>query len=291
VTAPPRVDLRAALDGWEPPATESSRTVDPWPASAFAELLDAEPPHLGAGDPLPPLWHWFTLLEHPSSSALGPDGHPQDGPLLPPIPHRRRLFAGGRLDLTTPLRIGDRVTGRDSVAGVEVKTGRSGEMAFVTVRRELSVAGEQIGVEEQDLVYRCDPDGPGEHRIGRPVDEGHELAGAWTRSLATDPVLLSRFSALTYNGHRIHYDTPYATGVEGYPDLVVHGPLLVLLALELPRRHAATATVRSLSYRLTRPAFCPATLLAAGEPSEAGAELAVGARGVAPSLTATVRFQ
>jgi 3-methylfumaryl-CoA hydratase len=283
--------LADALAGWSPAARHSSRVVDPWPAAAFAALLDSTPPSLGAGDPLPPFWHWFTLLDHPATAEIGEDGHPVDGPFLPPIPGRRRMFAGGRLELTGPIGIGVRLDCRESVADVTVKAGRSGEMAFVTVRRELAADGEPVGVEEQDIVYRSEPDGAPQRVLARPADDGVELPGSWRRELATDPVLLSRFSALTYNGHRIHYDTPYATGVEGYPDLVIHGPLLALLALELPRVHAPDETVRTASYRLVRPAFHPATLVAAGGPSDAGADVAVAAAGVAPSLTASVRFR
>jgi len=114
--------------------------------------------------------------------------------------------------------------------------------------------------------------------------------GEWRAALATDPVLLFRFSALTYNGHRIHYDRPYATRAEGYPDLVVHGPLLALLALELPRIHAPERVVRSFSYRLVRPAFLPSRLISVGRPAASSAEITVGAEGAEPSLTAEASF-
>jgi 3-methylfumaryl-CoA hydratase len=164
-------------------------------------------------------------------------------------------------------------------------------MAFVTVRYELSVACSLAAVEEQDIVYRSEPPGTPRRTMARPAGGEPEPPGAWRLGLATDPVLLARFSALTYNGHRIHYDVPYATGVEGYPDLVIHGPLLALLALELPRRGAPEATVTEFAYRLVRPAFLPSRIVAAGQPDGDAADLAVAAEGATPSLTASVCFR
>jgi 3-methylfumaryl-CoA hydratase len=348
--------LVRSLKNWQPGSAEMSRRVDPWPAAAFAGLIGAPVPPLEAGDPLPPMWHWFTLLEHPAQADLGADGHPARGPFLPPIPGRRRMWAGGRLLLTAPIPVGAHLSARSTVAAVSVKPGRRGELAFVTVRHELSVDGAPAGVEEQDIVYRSEPGqtsprpttpGPPETpapprsaeppapprppetpAAPRPPEtpapprppetpapplptkppapppptespetpetlETHgtpaapELPGAWRAELATDPVLLFRFSALTYNGHRIHYDRPYATQVEGYPDLVVHGPLLALLALELPRIHAPGRVVRSFGYRLVRPAFVPATMVSEARPEGTTVELTVAAKGAPPSLTAT----
>jgi 3-methylfumaryl-CoA hydratase len=266
------------------------RRVDPWAAAAFAALVDADPPDLTEGAPLPPLWHWFTALEHPAGAELGEDGHPAAGALLPPIPGRRRMFAGGRLRLSGPIPLGATLTCRSSVADVTVKYGRTGAMAFVTVRHRLSVAGTEVAVEEQDVVYRAEPPGTPRRRLERPGGGGAGPTGDWQAELATGPVLLARFSALTYNGHRIHYDRPYATDVEGYPDLVVHGPLLALLALELPRRHAPDATVTAFAYRLVRPAFVPDTVVAAGHRDGGGVAVTVAARGAEPSLTATVQL-
>ncbi|GAA3238056.1 MaoC family dehydratase N-terminal domain-containing protein [Pseudonocardia petroleophila] len=279
------------LAHWAPPAVETSRRVDPWSSAAFAALIDAAPPALDAGAPLPPMWHWFTLLDHPATAEIGEDGHPAHGPFLPPIPGRRRMFAGGRLQLSGEIPHGSVLHARSSVTAVTTKTGRSGEMAFVTVRHELSADGAPVAVEEQDVVYRSEPDGAPRRTTPRPESGGPAPAGAWQRTLQTGPVLLSRFSALTYNGHRIHYDTPYATGVEGYPDLVVHGPLLALLALELPRLHSPGARVAEFAYRLVRPTFSPETVVATGSPAADGAEIVVAAQGAAPSLTASVRFE
>jgi len=149
--------LAEALKGWQPGTAEMTRRVDPWAAAAFAGLTGAPLPALGPGDPLPPLWHWFTLVEHPAQAAIGADGHPAGGPFLPPVPGRRRMFAGGRLRMDAPIPVGADLSSRSSVAAVTVKAGRSGELAFVTVRSELAVDGTPVGVEEQDLVYRSEP--------------------------------------------------------------------------------------------------------------------------------------
>ena len=298
--------LVRSLRDWQPGSADMSRRVDPWPAAAFAGVIGAPVPPLETGDPLPPMWHWFTLLEHPAQAELGADGHPARGPFLPPILGRRRMWAGGRLRLAAPIPVGAQLSARSSVVGVSFKSGRRGELAFVTVRHELSVDDAPAGVEEQDIVYRSEPDQTGPRRTTpetpgtSAVPEPPEIPGtpaapdppgAWRAELATDPVLLFRFSALTYNGHRIHYDRPYATQVEGYPDLVVHGPLLALLALELPRVHAPGRAVRSFGYRLVRPAFVPATMVSEARLEGATVELTVAAKDASPSLTATATLE
>jgi 3-methylfumaryl-CoA hydratase len=285
-----QMSLAESLGDWQPGSAEMTRRVDPWFAAAFADLLDAPQPSLDLGAALPPLWHWFVLLDHPAASATGADGHPAEGPFLPPIPGRRRMFAGGRLRQEAPIPIGAELSSRSSVSEVTVKTGRTGEMAFVTVRHELLVDGATVGVEEQDLVYRSEPVGTA-RRTPPPETGSADPEGEWRAELATDPVVLFRFSALTYNGHRIHYDRPYATQVEGYPDLVVHGPLLALLALELPRRHAPDRPARAFEYRLVRPAFVPSRIVSVGRVQGADVDVVVGAQGASPSLTARVGFE
>ena len=163
-------------------------------------------------------------------------------------------------------------------------------MVFVTVRHELTVNGVPVAVEEQDIVYRSEPD-DGAARAVPQAETGATEAGDRCLELATDPVLLFRFSALTYNAHRIHYDRSYATQVEGYPDLVVHGPLLALLALELPRVHMPDRLVRSFDYRLVRPAFVPCRIVSVGQLSEPTVQVTVGAESVAPSLTAKISLE
>jgi 3-methylfumaryl-CoA hydratase len=284
--------LDAYLVGWEPPATEATQRLDAAPVAAFAALLD-QPAHAAAeGDSLPPLWHWFSFLAQPRRSELGEDGHPERGAFLPPIPDRRRMIAGGRLRTHEPMRIGDTVRRRSTLQSATVKTGRSGEMLFVTVRHEFRRCDVLLAVEEQDVVYR--QQAPGAPRpAGVPVQQDHGDdpvdAGEWRLDLATDPVLLFRFSALTANAHRIHYDHDYARDVEGYPGLVVHGPLLALLLLELPRRHCAQRPLVSASFRLQAPVFAGQDVTAVGLPGPDGAEVHVRSGGVT-AARGTVRF-
>jgi 3-methylfumaryl-CoA hydratase len=283
--------LARSLAGWRPGTVTMTRRVDPWPAEAFAGLIGTPAPRLRPGDPLPPMWHWFTLLDHPATRETGADGHPAAGPFLPPVPGRRRMFAGGRLRLDKPIPVGAELTSVSSMTKADVKTGRSGEMAFVTTRHELSVDGAPLGAEEQDIVYRSEPPGTPPRQLPRPTATGKSTTKPgpneqWRLDIPTDPVLLFRFSALTYNGHRIHYDRDYATATEGYPDLVIHGPLLALLALELPRVNEPLRAVKAFEYRLIRPAFVPAMIVAAGQADGDDAALSVGAAGCAPSLTA-----
>ncbi|WP_037064418.1 MaoC family dehydratase N-terminal domain-containing protein [Pseudonocardia acaciae] len=286
--------LAEYLRDWSPRPVERSDRVTSWAVDAFAALLDQPSPLAGGRAELPPLWHWFGFLDHPAQSELGADGHPADGRFLPPIPHRRRMFAGGRWYQRRPLPVERPVSCRSAVASVEVKTGRSGEMAFVTVRNEFVVDGadgEPSVTEEQDIVYRSQPDpppgaAPASRAPAAPAGTEQQQPPEHELELTPDPALLFRFSALTYNGHRIHYDQPYVTGVEGYPGLVVHGPLLALLALELPRRHRPDRRVTEFRYRLRRPAFAGQTLRA----RSVGDELEVGVPGAPASLTASVRL-
>ena len=198
---------------------EVTELITPGPAQALAGLLGVPE----VDEELPLLWHWVYLLDRPPQDALGPDGHQHRGGMpVPPGPGLRRMFAGGRVSRHGPLRIGSEATRRTWQASSARKQGRSGPLVFVTVRTEVSQGGQVVITEEQDLVYR-EPGANGQARSGPSV-----AAAGRDRSVTVDPVLLFRFSALTYNAHRIHYDREYARG-EGYPGLVVHGPLQALL--------------------------------------------------------------
>jgi 3-methylfumaryl-CoA hydratase len=192
------------------------------------------------------------------------------------------MFAGGRFTVRSPLRIGDRVTRCSELASTALKQGRSGEMLFVTVRHTFLSDGTEIATEEQDLVYRSgDP-------ATRPPQPSFEAPGVdavdapWALPMTADPVLLFRFSALTYNAHRIHYDEPYTTQVEGHPGLIVHGPLLAILCLELPRR--AGYEVTELSFRARSPVYAGQPFAATGSPE---GDLAIAAPGGVTAMTAT----
>jgi len=273
-------DLARYLDGWAPGRLTATGHLGPWPGEAFAALLDQPPP----GPELPPMWHWFHLLEHPAQAELGDDGHPANGTFLPPLPDRRRMFAGGRLQVHVPLRVGDLVTRRSSLVSAVPKSGRSGAMVLVTVRHEFSVGEGTAVVEEQDFAYRSQPAGTPRALATGAATAGEPGAREWRVELTPDAPMLFRFSALTYNTHRIHYDHPYVTGVEGYPGLVVQGPLLALLLLELPRRFVPDRRVTAFSYRLRQPVFAGFPVAAAGSLDA----LAAGVPESAPAATGAV---
>jgi 3-methylfumaryl-CoA hydratase len=283
VTSP--ASMADLLADWHPAPVEATDTIAPWPVAAFAALLDQPVP-----EQLPPLWHWFSFLEAPPQSALGEDGHPADGHFLPPIPDRRRMIAGGRAQFTAPLRIGADVVRHSRLCAVRPTSGRSGEMVFVTVRHRFECDGELAVVEEQDVVYRSQPAGAPRTTTAEPPATDDDDAGDWRLHLDPDPRMLFRFSALTYNTHRIHYDQDYVTAVEGYPGLVTHGPLLALLLLELPRRHATGRPVSGFEYRLQRPAFAGQPVVAEGTPDDDGAQLTAGVPGAPASITGRVRL-
>lgn len=184
---------------------------------------------LSAGDPLPPLWHFLMHLESVPLHELGPDGHPRRGAFLPPVLLPRRMWAGGRLTFTGDILVGDEVVKTSTVDSVEMKTGRSGELCFVTVVHELSVGGEVRIREEQDLVYKDDA---APHAV-RPVPKPAPTEADFMRLVAPSEAMLFRYSALTFNAHRIHYDLDYARTVEGYSNLVFHGPLTATLLADL----------------------------------------------------------
>ncbi|MGY1701191.1 hypothetical protein [Geodermatophilus sp. SYSU D00766] len=276
--------LTDAVEGWAPGPLTGTEVVAPGPAAAFAALLDQPAPPLRDGDPLPPGWHLFTFLDRPATADLGEDGHPRSGHFLPPLAHRRRMIAGGRLQVTAPLRVGSVVERTSSLARCEVKAGRSGEMLLVTVRSEYREDGALLVTEEQDVVYRSQEAGssPAPAGAGTPgLPDGPGVA------VLPDAALLFRFSALTYNAHRIHYDQPYATQVEGHPGLVVHGPLLALLLLEVPRRHAPDRSVTSFAHRLVRPAYAGTPVRATGRFDGDRVELSAAATGAPASATGT----
>ncbi|HVV09452.1 hypothetical protein [Amycolatopsis sp.] len=276
------MDLGGYVTDWRPGPVHAADELPPGPAGALSAVFDQASP-AGA---LPPLWHWLYFLDWPGQSELGADGHPRDGHFLPPIPDRRRMFAGGRLEVRRSLELGKRAEKVSTLGEVAVKQGRTGEMMFVTVRSEFSQDGEVRVVEEQDIVYRSGED---ERRGGLlQLDSADAPASdaEWQLDKRPDSRLLFRFSALTANAHRIHYDEPYVTGVEGYPGLVVHGPLLILLMLELVR----DKEVRSLSYRLRKPLFVGEHLRALGDPAGEGATLRVASGRDERHATAEVRF-
>ncbi|MGW6137556.1 FAS1-like dehydratase domain-containing protein [Streptomyces sp. NPDC055140] len=285
--------LARYLDAWAPAPVTLDDPVAAAPVAALSQVLDQEAAVAGEGEPLPPLWHWLHFLEWPAQRELGADGHPAHGHFLPPLQNRRRMFAGGRAEFTAPLRVGVPARRTSSLAKVEIKHGRTGEMAFVTVRHEIAQEGETRVTEEQDLVYRVGED---ERRIGGfglDLGEAGPSDADWQLTLRPSPTLLFRYSALTANAHRIHYDEPYVRDVEGYPGLVVHGPLLVQLMLELARREAPEREIHTLSYRLRKPVFAGEQVCALGDVADDGgsAGLRIATRRDERHATAEVTFK
>jgi len=205
------------------------------------------------------------------------------------VRYARRLFGGGRLEVRAPLRCGETVERVQRVAGVRPRVGRQGPLVVVTVRSEFSVDGEVRLTEEQDLIYLAErPSGGPAPAAGRAAAAA--AAAPWELSLQPDPVLLFRFSALTGNTHRIHYDHAYATEVEGHRGLVVHGPLLALLMLELPRRHAPAAVLGSFEWRALRPQYVDEPVVVEGRPAGSAAELVVSSRDGVPRAQGRAGF-
>jgi 3-methylfumaryl-CoA hydratase len=254
-----------SLDGlkdWIGRTQKAEDFASPWPVRALGATFDENDPEPKTGDPLPPLWHWLYFLEAARQSKLGADGHPERGDFLPPVPLPRRMWAGSRFSFDGgPIRIGEAIGRASTIKSVEPKTGSTGAMVFVTVEHRISGPRGLALVEEHDIVYR-EAARPGEQ--ARPAKPAPTDA-SWSRTVLPDEVLLFRFSALTFNGHRIHYDQPYVTGTEGYPGLVVHGPLMGMLQIELARRANQGRIARGFEFRALSPAF-------------AGSPLTVGAR-------------
>jgi 3-methylfumaryl-CoA hydratase len=256
------------------------------PVRAAAATLDDDPQTFGEGNPLPPLWHWFFFLSPARQGRLGEDGHPERGGFMPPIALPRRMFAGARLRFIEPLVIGRPARRTARIASVSEKSGKSGTLAFVGVDYRIEQDGRLCIEEHQDIVYR-EPGAP--VAAPHPADLPPPPEGAWTRTVTPDPRLLFRFSALTFNAHRIHYDRPYATAVEGYPGLVVHGPLTAVLLMELVRRNS-TRPVSAYAFRGQAPLFDLAPFRLVGVPGEPGVSLEAHGPDGRTAMTATAEF-
>ncbi len=241
------------LSEWVGRSQTAQDTLHATPLAALSATLDHPARDWPAGAVLPPLWHWLYFLPLHARSEIGPDGHARRGGFLPPVPLPRRMWAGGRFEFRRPLHVGDRLARTSTINSVKQKDGRTGPLVFVTVRHELHTPGvaEPALVEFHDIVYRPARQ-PGD------VDPPPVLAPAsapWQQRVVPDDVLLFRYSALTFNSHRIHYDRRYVTEVEGYPGLVVHGPLIATLLLDLLRSHAPEADVLAFQFKAVRPTF------------------------------------
>ncbi|KVP18444.1 acyl-CoA dehydrogenase [Burkholderia multivorans] len=242
-----------SFDAWIGRREDSVDRITPAPIRLLrATLDDAEPSALP--DALPPLWHWLYFLPGERQSNIGTDGHARRGGFLPPVALPRRMWAGGRLQFLRPLAVDTPIQRRSTIANVQSKSGRSGQLVFVTVLHEIGDAQGVAIREEQDIVYR---DAPPPAAAGTPAPAAPPAPTdeQYSRIVTPDPVLLMRFSALTFNGHRIHYDRPYAMEEEGYPGLVVHGPLIAMLLMEELRRRHPGKTIRAFDFKAVSPLF------------------------------------
>ena len=260
----PELDLAA----WIGRSETVADTIGPTPVLALTATLDHPATPAPEGTALPPLWHWLYFLPMHRQSEIGPDGHAKRGGFLPPVPLPRRMWAGSQFEFRAPVRVGDAVERRSTIDDVTTKEGRTGKLVFVKVRHELRCNGasDPAIVEFHDIVYR---EAKRSTDIEPPPTKATDGA-AWQREIVPDDVLLFRYSALTFNGHRIHYDRKYVTEVEGYPGLIVHGPLIATLLMDLLRRQAPGAEVASFRFKAVRPTFDLHPFRVNGQPAADG---------------------
>jgi 3-methylfumaryl-CoA hydratase len=260
----------AKLRAWQGRSETLADDITAAPVRALSATLDCDDAPPVAGTHLPALWHWLYFLPHARQSELGEDGHPKRGGFLPPVPLPRRMWAGGRLnwEIGNPLQVGDKVQRTSTIASVTHKAGRTGELVFVLVRHEVRNERGLALTEAHDIVYRAAA-APGEKA---PPPTPAPKDAAFSRGIAPDDVLLFRYSALTFNGHRIHYDRRYVTQVEGYPGLIVHGPLIATLLVDLLRRNVPGAQLARFEFRAVRPTFDIAPFRVHGKPAEGSAD-------------------
>ena len=256
------------FSGWIGKTEQRRDTIDAARSNALTAALGVETAFV-PGDAMPLLHHFLHFWDVRPPAALGPDGHPAKGGFLPPVPLPRRMWAGGRLAFHQPLHFGEQVTKQSTIKAVTAKSGKSGDLVFVTVEHALSGESGLAVTEEQDLVYRGAA-APGS--ITPPEGAGPEPVCDWHRIIQPDEVLLFRYSALTMNGHRIHYDLPYAQGEEAYPALVVHGPLMATCLAAMAQRELG-GTLKTFTFRGQSPAFAGQALHVCGNRTDDGAEV------------------
>lgn len=238
------------LQGWVGKQETKQDDINLFPAQALAALLNND--HVPQkGDQLPPFWEWLYFLPTPRADATGQDGHPDKGGFLPPVSLPRRMWAAGEVECHQALTIGKPATRLSTIESVELKTGSTGTLVFVNVRHDISQDEVLCISQVQNIVYREQPTEKAELPPGKSAPAELDFM----HLIKPDPVMLFRYSALTYNGHRIHYDRDYAVDEELYPALVVHGPLLVTLLLELKRQHFESEMLKSFKFRAVRPTF------------------------------------
>ena len=266
----------SALRSWQGRTESIEDLITSTPMRALSATLDRSDANPTHGTELPPLWHWLYFLPHHAQSEIGVDGHAKRGGFLPPVPLPRRMWAGGRLNWHAPLKVGDAVKRTSTILSVTHKTGRTGDLLFVVVKHDIHNASGLCVSEEHDIVYR--PAAQKDELPPVPIPAPQK--SKWQRDVVPDAVLLFRYSALTFNGHRIHYDRSYVTEEEGYPGLVVHGPLMATLLVDLVRRNT-DRKMQSFEFKALRPTFeCADSriLRVSGEPQQDGNTIALSAQ-------------
>jgi 3-methylfumaryl-CoA hydratase len=243
--------------------------VTPSRVAAWHATLDhaTDPPH--DGDPAPLGFHWTLAPLLARESELGPPAHPPRGGFLPPIPLQRRLWAGSRVVFHRPLRVGERVERESTITAIDEKQGKGSALIFVTVHHRFVSADGVTVDEDQDLVYR-EPPAPSARTTEAVIDARGADGAEWHRTIHPTETLLFRYSALTFNGHRIHYDRRYATGMEGYAGLVVHGPLIATLLLELIQTRVPAEGIERFQFKAIRPTFDTSDFSVCGAPTADG---------------------
>jgi len=261
-------DKPTELSAWIGRQETVRDSIGATPVKALNATLDHAAMEVSNGTALPPLWHWLYFLPLHRQSEIGADGHAKRGGFLPPVALPRRMWAGSQFEFRSPVRVGDAVERTSTIANVSEKEGRTGKLVFVKVRHELRCNGvaDPALVEFHDIVYR-EAKQPGDIE---PPPQPAPTDAAWQREIVPDDVLLFRYSALTFNGHRIHYDRKYVTEVEGYPGLIVHGPLIATLLIDLLRRSLPQAQVQSFAFKAVRPTFDLHAFSVHGKPSADG---------------------
>jgi len=261
------------FDDWIGKVREQRERIDTALTVAMSAALDRDDPVPKDGDPLPLPWHWMFFRDSTVQSKLGTDGLPKRGDLMPPVPLPRRMWAASNIKVHTPLRLGETAVKCSEVADVAEKSGKSGELVFINLNHTILNQAEEVAiVEEQTIVY-TEAMKSGATSPSRPAPEN----SLWRRHITPDPVLLFRYSALTFNPHRIHYDQPYVTQEEGYPGLLVHGPLIATLMVDLCRRSRPEALITEFSFRAMAPLFCDDEMVLGATPSEDGLSASVWA--------------
>lgn len=275
MTAGAALTTAAAITDWVGRVRHDDDEVSLAGVRRLAATLDRDPAGLRRGDPLPESWYAILFAPLARHSALTADGHPATGDFLPPLGGMRRMFGGRRSRFTAPLHIGDAVARCSTITAVAAKDGRSGPLTVVTITHAITGPAGVAVTEEQDIVYRAAaaaaPPGVDASKVARK-DAGTGTAPEWSNTVTIDAALAFRYSALTFNAHRIHYDLPYARHAEGYPALLVNGGLTVLLLIETAREHLPQP-ITGYAARAVRPLFVGDAVTLHGRRRPGGAEL------------------